>query len=66
MPGKIMKVMVELGEKVTQGQTLLILEAMKMEHAIKANCDGTIKQIFISAGQLVEGGNELIEIEEKN
>jgi len=64
MPGKVMKVLVEQGQEVSKGETLLILEAMKMEHAIKAPNAGRVKEIFFQEGALVEGGQELIEIDE--
>ena len=40
MPGRVVKLSVGDGDKVTRGQTLLVLEAMKMEHDITAQCDG--------------------------
>lgn len=63
MPGKIFKVLVSEGEKVTKGQTLLILEAMKMEHAIRSDKDGAVKKILYKVGELVQGGVTLIDVE---
>jgi len=63
MPGKVFKVLVSAGDAVKAGQTLLILEAMKMEHAIKANKDGKVKKIFFKEGDLVQGGMTLAELE---
>ncbi len=63
MPGKIFKVIAQVGEKVTKGQTLLIMEAMKMEHAIKADKDGTLTKILFKEGELVQGGTLLAEIQ---
>ena len=60
MPGKVIKVMTERGAKVTRGQALLILEAMKMEHTITAPADGVVKEIHYSAGEQVLEGAELI------
>jgi len=62
MPGKIFKVTAVEGDKVTKGQTILILEAMKMEHAIKADKDGILKKIFFKVGEQVQGGVALAEI----
>lgn len=62
MPGKVFKVLVQVGDKVTKGQTLLILEAMKMEHAIKADKDGEVKSLFFKEGDLVQSGMALAEI----
>jgi len=62
MPGKVLEVFVKQGDEVTEGQTLMILEAMKMEHKIVANHDGTVTSLNFSAGDQVEQGNELLEI----
>jgi 3-methylcrotonyl-CoA carboxylase alpha subunit len=60
MPGKVIKVMTEAGAKVTKGEALLILEAMKMEHTITAPADGVVKEIHYGAGEQVLEGAELI------
>lgn len=62
MPGMVIKVMVNEGQAVEKGDTLLILEAMKMENAIKAVQGGTVKAVSTSAGQAVEKGALLIEL----
>lgn len=64
MPGKIFKVTALEGDKVKKGQTILVLEAMKMEHAIKADKDGVLKKIFFKEGEQVQGGVALAEISE--
>jgi 3-methylcrotonyl-CoA carboxylase alpha subunit len=63
MPGKILSVLVKSGDSVKKGDTLLIMEAMKMEHAIKASKDGIVVKVFFEEGQQVEGGIELVEME---
>ena len=63
MPGKVIKVMTSAGAKVTKGQPLLILEAMKMEHTITAPADGVVKEIHYAAGEQVLEGAELISLE---
>ncbi len=63
MPGKIFKIVQEQGSSVAKGDAVLILEAMKMEHTIKANKDGVIKDIFFKEGDQVQGGVLLCEIE---
>lgn len=63
MPGKVVKIMTELGKKVAKGETLVILEAMKMENEIKAGSDGLIKAIHIKEGQALEAGFNMMEIE---
>jgi biotin carboxyl carrier protein len=64
MPGKIVKVLTTIGAVVNQGDTLLILEAMKMENEIKAGVSGIIKAVHVTEGQVVDSGHLLIEIEE--
>ena len=64
MPGKIVKVMTEAGAKVSKGQALLILEAMKMEHTITAPADGVVKEVHYAAGDQVLEGVELITLDE--
>ena len=63
MPGKIVKVGKKIGDNVSKGETVLILEAMKMENEIKAGMDGVITSIYVSAGQAVESGFLMAEIE---
>ena len=62
MPGRVRKTLVEQGQAVSRGQVLLVLEAMKMEHAIRAPRDGVVKRLHVREGELVEAGKELAEI----
>ena len=62
MPGQIRAVNVKAGEAVTRGQTLLVLEAMKMEIRIQAPRDGEIKALHVKQGQTVEREQILVEI----
>ena len=62
MPGTIQQIIVKKGQKVRSGQTLIILEAMKMEHKIKAPKSGEIISINYSVGDRVDMGVNLIEI----
>jgi 3-methylcrotonyl-CoA carboxylase alpha subunit len=64
MPGLVLKVLVRPGEKVLAHQTLIVLEAMKMEHNIEAPYDGTVKSVNCAEGGRVAEGAVLIEIEE--
>ncbi|HTN29174.1 MAG TPA: acetyl/propionyl/methylcrotonyl-CoA carboxylase subunit alpha [Burkholderiales bacterium] len=64
MPGKVIRVLTEAGAKVTKGDALVILEAMKMEHTIAAPRDGVIAEIFFRAGDQVNEGAELLKLEE--
>lgn len=59
MPGKILAIKAEIGQKVKKGEVLLILEAMKMENEIVAPQEGIVASINVSAGQTVEAGNLL-------
>lgn len=62
MPGNILSVNVNQGDKVKEGQVLAILEAMKMENEIPAPKDGTIVQVVTSKGAVVETGSPLFVI----
>lgn len=64
MPGQVRAVNVSEGEAVTKGQTLLALEAMKMEIRIQAPSDGMVKKLFVKQGETVEREQMLIEIED--
>jgi acetyl/propionyl-CoA carboxylase alpha subunit len=63
MPGKILKVLITEGSLVKKGDPLVIMEAMKMEHTLKASKDGVVISIKCSEGDLVEGQVELVELE---
>jgi 3-methylcrotonyl-CoA carboxylase alpha subunit len=60
MPGKVVAVRVALGAKVTKGQPLIIVEAMKMEHTITAPIDGIVDAINANVGDQVTEKHELI------
>ena len=62
MPGRVVRILVEEGAAVRKGAGLLILEAMKMENEIQATADGVVDKIFVSAGQTVEGGADLLHL----
>lgn len=62
MPGVVVKLLVQEGQAVKQGQPMLILEAMKMQNEIGAPTDGVIKQIYVSERQAVGSGEKLIKI----
>jgi acetyl/propionyl-CoA carboxylase alpha subunit len=63
MPGQVRAVSVSEGEVVVKGQTLVVLEAMKMEIRIQALTDGIVKKLFVKQGQTVDREQVLIEIE---
>ena len=60
LPGSVIKVLVAEGQAVKKGDTLLTLESMKMENAIMAEADGTVKQIAVTPGQNVMQDDLLI------
>ena len=62
MPGVVLKVLVKDGQQVQKDQTLIILEAMKMENEIFANKSGIVKKVHVKEGESVEEGKELIAI----
>lgn len=63
MPGKIIKVNVVVGDHVTKGQELIIMEAMKMHNPVLASNAGVVKKIYVKVGDPVQTGTLLIEIE---
>jgi len=63
MPGLVLDINVKIGDKVSKGQPLLVLEAMKMENIIKAQGEGTVKAIHIESKGSVEKGDKLLEFE---
>jgi len=63
MPGLVLEISVADGQEVKQGDKILILEAMKMENSIMIHTDARIKKIGVIAGQAVEKGQVLVELE---
>lgn len=63
MPGLIVMITVELGQKVTQGDTVAILESMKMQNELKSPIAGVVRSIQAEAGQAVDKGDILVEID---
>jgi pyruvate/oxaloacetate carboxyltransferase len=62
IPGTVLEVYVKPGDKVSKGQNLLILEAMKMENDITSNFSGTVHRVFVKAGDVVREGVSMVEI----
>ncbi len=65
MPGAVTRVMVAAGDLVVQGQPLVAVEAMKMEHLIRAPRAGRVKKIGARAGEMVAPGTALVELEDE-
>jgi acetyl/propionyl-CoA carboxylase alpha subunit len=64
MPGRVVKVLVSEGESVQTGQVLAIVEAMKMEHPLRAPFDGTVKKVAAGADDQVTAGGLIVEVVE--
>jgi geranyl-CoA carboxylase alpha subunit len=62
MPGLVTQVLAGVGDSVTVGQPLVIIEAMKMEHVIRASLGGRIRAINVRSGDQIEGGTVVVEI----
>lgn len=63
LSGSVARVLVEEGDEITQGQVLLVLEAMKMETEITAPKAGTVTRILVTKGDVVAGGEGLVELD---
>ncbi|MCG1020541.1 acetyl-CoA carboxylase biotin carboxyl carrier protein subunit [Sutcliffiella horikoshii] len=63
MAGTVWKVLVEVGEEVTAGQTVIILESMKMEIPVEVMMDGKISVLHTAEGEFVNDGDVLLELE---
>ena len=62
MPGRIATVRVASGASVSKGDVLVVVEAMKMEHAVRAPRDGAVERVLVSEGQMVSLGDVLVEM----
>ena len=63
MPGKIIRVFVEPGQQIEEGEPVCVLEAMKMENELNALCSGTVRAVHVNSGDDVEKDQILVEIE---
>ena len=63
MPGKVIKVNATPGQKVAKGDEILIIEAMKMENAVRAPREGRVKSVAVGVGDMVNPGVVLVELE---
>jgi biotin carboxyl carrier protein len=63
MPGKVVKVFVKVGDKVTEGQPVVVVEAMKMENELKSPKTGTVTEVTAKEGTAVENGTKLVVVE---
>ncbi len=63
LQGKVFNVLVKVGDKINSGDTVIVLEAMKMENEVQTSLTGTVKEILVSVGNDVETDQPLIVIE---
>ena len=63
MPGKVIELRVEVGDRVDAGDTLLVLEAMKMEHPLRTMDAGVVTEVLVAQGEQVEAGTLLLVVE---
>lgn len=62
IPGKVIKILVQEGDSISLGQTLVIIESMKMENEIKSNTDGVVKEILVREGEVLDQGVLLLSL----
>ena len=63
MPGTILSVLVGVGDQVVTGDTICILEAMKMQQSLRADWSGMVKAVYVDVGQQVLNGTPILELE---
>ncbi|RJP20504.1 MAG: acetyl-CoA carboxylase biotin carboxyl carrier protein subunit [Deltaproteobacteria bacterium] len=63
MPGKVVKLLVSVGQEVRADQGVIVVEAMKMENELKSALAGKVKEIFVKEGEVVESGAKLLLVE---
>ena len=64
MPGVVLETKVKKGDTVKKGDPLVLMSAMKMETVLTSPCDGTVKQVAVTAGDQLDGGGLCVEIDE--
>jgi biotin carboxyl carrier protein len=64
LPGKVINISVKVGDKVTVGQTVICIEAMKMENNIRTDKEGVVKAIHVETDAIVIGGDALLQIDD--
>jgi propionyl-CoA carboxylase alpha chain len=65
MPGTVQSVHVSIGQEVSAGDRLVVVEAMKMEHVIRASGDAVVARVLVEAGQAVAAGKVLVEFKDR-
>ena len=64
MPGKVISVSVSKGDAVAQGDVLVVIEAMKMEHTVRSPVDGTVDEIAVAENEQVDNGQVLVVVDD--
>jgi biotin carboxyl carrier protein len=62
MPGQVLRILVQVGQQVKTGDSLVVLEAMKMEQTIRTTINGRVQSVLVKTGQVVAPGQMLVEI----
>jgi biotin carboxyl carrier protein len=65
MPGQVLRILVEAGQRVRPGDPLVVLEAMKMEQTIKTSIQGVVEAVLVKVGDIVAPGQMLVDIESR-
>lgn len=63
LPGRVLRVLVATGAAVRAGDTLLVIEAMKMENPVEAPADGTVETLLVAEGEMVQVGQDLVSLD---
>ena len=63
MPSLVVEVKVKVGDRVEKGQAVVVLESMKTETVLRAECDGVVQAVGCKNGEMVEEGRELVSVE---
>lgn len=64
LPGNVYEILFAAGDQISEGETLIVLEAMKMETPVISPCNGIIKSIEVAKGQIVQSGQVLLTVNE--
>jgi pyruvate carboxylase subunit B len=62
MPGQVLRILVKQGQQVKTGDSLVVLEAMKMEQTIRTTINGVVQSVLVTTGQVVAPGQMLVQI----
>ena len=66
MPGRVVRILVEVGQSVAKGEAMIVIEAMKMENEMKSSVAGVVAEIMVNEGEPLASGSALIRVESGN